>query len=257
MPTFFDRDGVSLHYAYSSGNGTPLVFANSLGTDFRIWDDVVAGFPNHPVLRIDKRGHGLSGNGPTSIAILAEDLAALMEHLGLSGALICGVSVGGLIAQQLGHARPDLAARLVLMDTGMKIGTDAIWNERIEIAQSGGTEAMADAVMDRWFSASFKKTRQTELAGYRTMLCTISNAGYADVSRAIRDCDLSEQTPHLTQPCHVLVGGDDQATPPALNKALADAIPGASYSEVPGVGHLPCIETPDAVIAAIQSTLNA
>ncbi|KNG92161.1 3-oxoadipate enol-lactonase [Pseudaestuariivita atlantica] len=255
MPTFFDHAGCVLHYAFTPGEGRPVVFANSLGTDFRIWDDVVAALPGRPILRVDKRGHGLSGAGETTIPVLAEDMAALMDHFGLSDALVCGVSVGGLIAQQLGHARPDLAAKLVLMDTGMKIGTDEIWNERIAIAEDGGTEAMADAVMERWFSPAFHADRATDLAGYHAMLCSISDAGYAAVSRAIRDCDLRQQSPGLKQPTTVLVGSIDQATPPALNRELADAIPGARYVEADGAGHLPCIETPEVVVAEIEALL--
>lgn len=255
MPTFHAHDGLSLHYAFTAGTGRPIVFANSLGTDFRIWDDVIPALGGHPILRLDKRGHGLTGPGETSIPGLANDIAVLMDHLGLSDALICGVSVGGLIGQQLAHARPDLAARLVLMDTGMKIGTDEIWNERIAVAEDGGTEAMADAVMDRWFSDTFKSTRGAELAGYHAMLCAISNAGYAGVSRAIRDCDLREQTPTLSQPTTVMVGSVDQATPPALGRALADAIPGARFVEVPDVGHLPCIENPQMVVQEIKALL--
>ena len=250
MPTFLEIDGLALHVSYQPGAGRPVVFSNSLGTDFRIWDDVIARLQGRPVLRLDKRGHGLSDNGPTTIPRLAQDTAEVMEHFDVTDALVCGVSVGGLITQELGRERPDLASRLILSNTGLKIGNDEIWNDRIETAETAGTAAMADATMERWFSPAFHAGRPADLAGYRTMLCRTPGHGYAAVGRAIRDCDLRALSPSLTQPVSVIAGTHDNATPPALNRALADAIPGATYTEL-NTGHLPSIEDPDSVAEII------
>ena len=115
----------------------PIVFANSLGTDLRIWDDVRRSLdPKIPVLAMDTRGHGLSQSGPTDIATLAKDVADMMDNLGLTDALICGVSVGGLIAQSLAASRKDLVAGVMLCNTGAKIGDDATWTQRIGRDQS-------------------------------------------------------------------------------------------------------------------------
>lgn len=242
----------TLHYRFLPGDGMPVVFLNSLGTDLRIWDDVVAGLPSGlSVLCLDKRGHGLSDDGPSDVDQLVDDVAALMDHLGLTGALICGVSVGGMIAQGLAVARPDLVARLVLCCTGAQIGDAASWNARIDSVQRDGIAPMADAILERWFSDRFRRSRRDDLAGYRNMLVRTSPQGYAAICVAIRDTDLRERVTKLDQPTHCIAGTADLATPPDLVRTLAALIPDARFSLIEGCGHLPCIEAPGDVVAAI------
>ncbi len=133
---------VTLHYqVIGSPKSRPLiVFVNSLGTDFRMWRDVVVRLGGEfAVLLYDMRGHGLSeaGRTPYSMAMLASDLAALLDHIGAREAIVCGVSVGGLIAQQLYALRPDLVQALILCDTLGKIGDEAMWNARIAAIRGG------------------------------------------------------------------------------------------------------------------------
>src|SRR6056297_460082 len=168
--SFATLNGVTLHYRYRPGVGAPVVFLNSLGTDLRIWDAVIAGLgANVPLLCLDKRGHGLSDEGEITMNLLVEDVAALMNHLGLSHAVICGVSVGGMIAQGLATARPDLVAGLVLCCTGTRIGNAEGWNARIDTVRRDGIAAMSEAILERWFSTGFREAETAALAGYRNM----------------------------------------------------------------------------------------
>ena len=119
----------TLHVETDLRPGRPnVVFVNSLGSDLRIWDDVVNILARENVgsLRYDLRGHGLSdlGTPPKLIADHVADLAALMRESGLGKATICGVSVGGTIALGLADAYPDHVETLVLCCTGAKIGTE-------------------------------------------------------------------------------------------------------------------------------------
>ncbi|MBI1415695.1 MAG: 3-oxoadipate enol-lactonase [Limimaricola sp.] len=258
MPRFAQIGGRVLHYAYRPGTGRPVVFANSLGTDFRIWDDVVAGLPNSvPLLRLDKRGHGLSEGGDVSIATLADDMAGLMDLLGLSGAVVCGVSVGGMVAQVLAAVRPDLAARMVLSNTGLTIGDAAGWNARIAAIATGGMSTIADTIIARWFSPGFMAARPALVAGYRAMLARTEAEGYCAVCAAIRDCDLTAQAATIAQPTICLAGTEDASTTPEVVGALARALPFATLRLIDGCGHLPCIEAPGAVITAILDSLEA
>lgn len=251
---FITVDGRSLHCAFRPGSGRPVVFANSLGTDLRIWDGVAALLPeDRPLLMIDKRGHGLSSSGPVTIAALAGDVAAAMDHFGLTGAVACGVSVGGMIMQSLAVQRPDLVSAAVLCCTGLKIGDAATWDPRISAARTTGIAPMKDAVLERWFSPGFRETRCAELEGYGNMLTRTDGEGYARVCEAIRDSDLTADAARIAQPCVCIAGGDDLATPPALVRALADALPDARFTEIPDCGHLPCIEAPQAVADAVLS----
>ncbi|MCP1170645.1 alpha/beta fold hydrolase, partial [Limimaricola sp. ASW11-118] len=190
---FAAPNGATLHHAIRQGRGRPVVFANSLGTDMRIWQAVVGGLdPETPLLMWDKRGHGLSEEGPVGMKGHAADLAGLMDLHGLSDALICGVSVGGMIAQQLAMDRPDLVAGLLLSNTGHRIGTDATWNSRIETVEREGIAAIAGPILERWLSPGYRRANPAAMVGWHAMLTRTPAAGYAAVCRAIRDADLTD-----------------------------------------------------------------
>lgn len=240
-------------------DATALVFANSLGTDLRVWQAVADHFaPRYRILQYDKRGHGLSAltPGDWTIPALADDLAELMDAVGISSAVVLGLSVGGMIAQSLAATRPDLVRALVLSNTGHKIGTLDAWQQRIDGVRAGGIASLADAVMERWFSPEFRNAHPAELAGWRAMLTRTEMEGYVGVCAAIRDADLTESTRGLYQPALCIAGGADGSTPPALVREMAGLIQGARFVEIPGVGHLPCVEKPDSVITAVEDFLK-
>lgn len=252
MP-FVTLNDVTLHFRYTPGDGVPVVFLNSLGTDFRIWEGVTAALSLAvPMLCLDKRGHGLSDAAPVTMELLAGDTAALMDHLSLRAGVICGVSVGGMIAQILAVRRPDLVAGLVLCCTGARIGDAQSWNTRIDKVQSDGIAAMSGAILERWFSGAFRAERTAELAGYRNMLVRTSPEGYAGVCAAIRDSDLTGEATEIHVPTQCIGGSEDLATPPDLVETLAGLIPGAGFAVIDGCGHLPCIEKPEAIAQAIR-----
>ncbi|WP_432256769.1 3-oxoadipate enol-lactonase [Limimaricola sp. AA108-03] len=254
---FAAPNGAVLHHVIREGQGRPVVFANSLGTDLRIWQAVVAGLdPDTPILLWDKRGHGLSEEGETDMAGHAADLAGLMDLHGLSGALVCGVSVGGMIAQALAADRPDLVAGLMLSNTGHRIGNAATWNARIEAVEQGGIAAISEPILERWLSPGYRAENPEMLAGWRTMLTRTPAAGYAAICRAIRDADLTAAARGIDVPTLCLAGSVDGATPPALVEELAALVPGAEYRCLEGIGHLPCIERPDEVAALICEMLG-
>ena len=233
------------------------MFVNSLGTDLRTWDEVIKQLPaDVPLLSYDKSGHGLSGLGAASIEDFAADLASLMDALDIGNALVCGVSVGGMIAQALADTRPDLVVGLVLCNTGYRIGTSESWADRISGLDKGGIEPMADAVLERWFSPWFRHNRPELLAGYRMMLTRTPLAGYRAVCQAIRDADLESRARRVACPTLCIAGEADLATPPYVVNALADAIPCARSECYAGVGHLPCIEVPDRLASDIIAHLG-
>jgi 3-oxoadipate enol-lactonase len=160
---FVQANDLVIHYLdHGRRGGPPLVFINSLGTDFRIWTEV-AGIlaPDFRIVLYDKRGHGLSQSGPgqNDMADYASDLAALMDVVGVGRATIVGLSIGGMIAQEFYRQRPERVAALVLCDTAAKIGTDESWDQRIADVERGGIDAIADSVLERWFTADFRSRR--------------------------------------------------------------------------------------------------
>ncbi len=248
MMEFTTINSVTLHHT-SEGlpSGKPMVFINSLGTDLRIWDEVVPHFTDrYRVIRYDKRGHGLSDCPPAPYTIRnhAEDLAGLLDQLDVPQAILVGISVGGMIALDFTATWPERVQSLVLCDTAPKIGTAVLWNERITNLRQHGMGAMRDVILSRWFADSFAANQPAAFQGYANMLTRMPVAGYTGTCEAIRDADLTEATQTITQPTLVLCGAEDMATPPALVSGLCDLIPHANYQKIPDAGHLPCIEQP-------------
>ena len=221
--------GPALHWREDGdADGTPVAFVNSLGTDLRVWDDVVARLPEgHRCIRHDVRGHGLSGcpSGPYSIDDLTGDLEALLEHLGVGRCAVVGLSIGGLVGQRLAARRPDLVGALVLSNTAARIGEPAMWKERIAAIRANGIESVADAVLERWFAPGFRAS-DAALA-WRHMLVRTPLEGYLACCAAIAGADLSEATAALTLPVLGIAGEHDGSTPVETVRATIDSIAGA------------------------------
>lgn len=239
---------VNLHYADEGDpNGLPILFINSLGTDYRLWDKLLPLLPRGlRLIRYDKRGHGLS-TGPVApyfMGDLVADAAALLDHLKVKSALVVGLSIGGMIAQGLAAERPDLVRAMVLSNTGAKIGTPDMWDQRIAAGRSGGIEALADATMTRWFSPDFHANHAAEMALWRTMLTRTWIEGFLGCAAAISQTDLYDSTARLRLPVLGIAGSEDGSTPPDLVRETVELVPGSEFALIRGVGHLPCVESP-------------
>ncbi|MEM6887289.1 MAG: 3-oxoadipate enol-lactonase [Pseudomonadota bacterium] len=241
-----DLGDVRLHVnVQGPEDGPSVVFANSLGTDLRLWDPIMPLLPpGLRVIRFDKRGHGLSScpAPPYTMGTLIKDTEKLLDNLGVRDCVFVGLSIGGMIAQGLAVKRLDLIRAMVLSNTAAKIGTPKMWQERIDAVSSGGIEALADAVMERWFSRGFRARPELEL--WRNMLSRQEDQGYAGCSAAISGSDFFTTTASLRLPTLGIAGDADGSTPPDLVRETVDLIPGSSFHLIRGAGHLPCVEKP-------------
>lgn len=239
---------VNLHIADHGPKDAPaLVFANSLGTDFRLWDSLLPHLPdNLRLIRYDKRGHGLSEEtpGPYSIDQLADDAADLIRHLGLSNVVFVGLSIGGLIGQSLAARHGNLLRGLVISNSAAKIGDEALWKGRVLTIRRNGLASIGEPTMERWFSPAFRKSGAA--APWQRMLERQPVEGYIACCEAIAAADYHQSTAALTLPVQLIAGETDGSTPPDLMQATADLIRDARFETIPGVGHLPCVEAPKA-----------
>lgn len=242
----FDAGDVRIHYRVDGpDDGPTVVFANSLGTDMRLWDPILPLLPKGlRIIRWDKRGHGLSTvpSGPYTMGALISDCEKLLDHLAVKESVFVGLSIGGMIAQGLAVKRLDLIRAMVLSNTAAKIGNPALWDERIAAVRKGGVESLADAVMERWFSADFRKTPELEL--WRNMLVQQADDGYAGCSAAISGTDFYTPTSGLRLPTLGIAGSEDGSTPPDLVRETVDLIPASQFHLIRRTGHLPCVEQP-------------
>ena len=258
---FVHINGIVIHYHLQrvDDERPVLVLINSLGTDSRIWHHEVRKLTEHyTVLTYDKRGHGLSdlGTPPYSIQDHVADLEGLLDHLGLSKVVLCGLSVGGLIAQGLYVERPDLVKALVLSNTAHKIGTPEFWSNRIAAVEENGIGSILQGIMERWFTPSFRRPENAAYHAYCNMLVRQPKAGYSGTCAAIRDADFTEDAKKIAVPVLCIAGQEDGSTPPELVKSLADLIPGSRFEIIEGAAHIPCVEAPAAHAALIRSFIE-
>ena len=244
-----EANGIYLNARRTGTPGGPaVVFANSLGTDLRLWDDTVAELPaGFDAVRYDKRGHGLSSapQPPYSMADHAQDLIGLLDALGLDRAVVCGISVGGMIALKAALDAPARVGGLVLMDTGHRIGTAEGWQQRIDTVMADGLGELADNIILGWLTEAYRQDNPGAAEAWGNMVArTPVPHGYAGTCAALRDTDLTPRLSEVAQPALVLCGSNDPSTPPDLNRELADLLPNARYREIAQTKHLPCIEKP-------------
>jgi 3-oxoadipate enol-lactonase len=240
-------------------DGFPVVFANSLGTDLRVWDRLLPLLPaGLKFVRCDMRGHGLSDapEGDYWMGDLVADAAGVMDALGVKGAVFVGLSIGGVVAQGLAAERPDLVRAVILSNTAAKIGTEASWRDRIATVRAGGIDSIADGVLEKWFTRRFHAERTDELTLWRHMLVRTPAEGYCGCCAALSGTDLHESNARLRVPVLAVAGDADGSTPPDLVRESAAGIPGARFEIIRGAGHIPCVEAPGKLAALIGGFLK-
>jgi 3-oxoadipate enol-lactonase len=210
------------------------------------------------LLRYDTRGHGQSSStpGPYSIEQLGRDVIALLDALELDRVHFCGLSMGGMIGMWLAVNAPERLRKLVLSNTGARIGTSEAWNARIEAVRKNGMKSVAAAVVDRWFSPAFREKAPATVSNTLKMLEEANPEGYAACCAAVRDFDFREQLSKIRMPVLVIAGAHDPATPPADGRFLVDHIPGARYVEL-DAAHLSNIEDQARFTREVTSFLNS
>jgi 3-oxoadipate enol-lactonase len=242
---FAEIGDVRIRYQWDGPENAPVVLlSNSLGTDLTMWDAQAAAWSKKfRVLRYDTRGHGQSSvtPGPYSIQQLGCDVVALIEALGVERVHFCGLSMGGQIGMWLGGNAPARLDKLVLCNTGAKIGTPEVWSLRIEAVKSAGMKSIAPAVMERWFTAGFRATQVETVAAVQKLLEDTNPDGYIANCEAVRDFDYRERVDKIAVPTLVIAGSADPSTPPADGRFIAKHIAGAKFVEL-NAAHLSNIE---------------
>jgi 3-oxoadipate enol-lactonase len=241
-------------------DGAPaIVFTGSLGTDRTMWQTQSDRLGKRfRTLRYDIRGHGASEVPPAPYAIsdLGSDLVALMDRLGIERAALCGLSIGGMISMWVAAHAPERVGRLVLCCTSALLGPPESWLQRAATVRAEGVEAVADAVLERWFTPTFASEHPEVIKGMRAKLIATPREGYAGCCEAIAAMDLTGDLPGVSAPTLVLSGADDPSTPPVHGRRIAELIPGARFEIVSPAAHLATVERPDLTTAMILRFLS-
>jgi len=235
-----------IHYSYRNNNSDQtFLFINSLGTDFRIWEEVAKdlnAFGN--ILLYDKRGHGLSdlAKPKNGLKDYAEDAHCLLKNLSIQNCIVIGISVGGMIAPILAHGHPGRIRKIVACGASNRIGTKESWNDRIALIRANGLKAITESLMKRWFSPSFHEKYPERVAGYKNMVERCDVEGYIQTCEAIRDEDITEISRQLKIPALCIVGSDDQSVPPEGVRTLSQLINDSTFEVITGSHHMTCID---------------
>jgi 3-oxoadipate enol-lactonase len=241
-----------LHHAVDGpAGGRALLLGGSLGTTLAMWEPQVAALSGDLTLvRFDHRGHGRSPvpPGPYAIDDLGADVLALMDDLELERASYCGLSLGGMVGQWLAINAPERIDRVILLCTGAFLPPAEQWLQRAATVRAAGTpEALADAVVARWFTGPFAAANPDTVARHRAMISATDADGYAACCEAIATMDLRDGLPTVRVPALVISGAQDPSIPAEHGRAIADAIPGARFVLLDPGAHVASVERADTV----------
>lgn len=233
------------------GDGPALLFIPGYPLDRTIWQHQVGALTGFKRIAPDLRGLGLS-DAPDlgySMATYADDLVALLDTLGVQHAVLCGLSMGGYIAFEVLRRHRERVRALVLMDTRAEADTPEGKRGReaaMQVAREGGAAAIAERMLPTLLSRNAPDTMPQVVERVRTMIASQPVQGLVGALTAMRDRpDSAPLLPTLGGlPTLVVVGEEDEITPPARGRAMAEAIPGALLNIIPAAGHLPPVEQP-------------
>lgn len=231
--------------------GAPvLLLGGSLGTTLQMWD------PQHTrlaevfrVVRFDHLGHGRSAvpRGPYRIEDLAGEVLALLDDLAVPTASYAGLSLGGMVGLWLAAHAPGRVQRLVVLCSSAWLGPGEAWTDRASTVRAHGTEAVADAVVGRWFTPDFAAANPELVMAHRSMLLATPDEGYASCCEAIAATDLRGDLAKIGVPTLVVAGSDDPVVPVPAATAIADVLPSSRLEIVDRAAHLANVEQADTV----------
>ena len=251
---------VAVHARVTGRDGGPVVvLSNSLGTTYRMWDAQLGALEQRfRVIRYDTRGHGASPvpDGPYAIDDLADDLVALLDRLGVERTHVVGLSLGGMTAMRVAARHPERVDRLVLLCTGAQLPPASNWTDRAAAVRAHGSGAVAEAVVQRWFTPAFLTAHPDVRSASEAMVAATPAEGYAGCCEAIATLDLHDDLASITAPTLAIAGADDPATPPARLDEIAAGVKNGRLLVVSRAAHLANAEQPDIITPAIIEHLE-
>jgi 3-oxoadipate enol-lactonase len=247
---------------FSGPERAPLVvLSHSLASSGRMWEQQVPALVDgYRVLRYDTRGHGGSDApaGPYTLDDLGDDVIAMLDALDIERVHWIGLSMGGMIGQNLALRYPQRLLSLVLCDTTSRIPEPArpIWDERIAVAEKNGMQPLCSETMERWFTPPFLAADGPELQAIREQFLYTPTSGYVGCCQAIRELDYTGQLAKIALPVQLIVGAEDPSTPPEASRVIQREIAGAALTVIDNGSHLCNVEQPTAFNRALIGFLE-
>jgi len=187
--------------------------------------------------------------------LFGRDALAILDQLKIEKTHWCGLSMGGMVGQWLGAHAPERFDRIILSNTSRYYPAPTNWDNRIKALSEGGFGAIADGVMNAWFTERFRQRDPQAVAGLKAMLIAAPVEGYIECCKALRTLDQRSLLPSIRNPTLVIAGDRDPATPLAAGEYIHGQIPGARLT-ILSAAHLSNVEQPDAFTAAVLGFLG-
>jgi 3-oxoadipate enol-lactonase len=246
------------------GEGPAILFVHGYPLDRTIWREQIDGLEGFRRVAPDLRGMGQS-DAPDlgyGMALSAADLAAVLDALGVDQVVLCGLSMGGYVAFEFLRQWRSRVRGLVLMDTRAEADAPEVRRARdaaAATARERGTAAVTDAMLPKMLSPSTLTGRPEVVERVRSLMASTPVAGLVGALGAMRDRASSESLLASLAgiPTLIIVGAEDILTPPDHARAMAEAIPGAQLAIIPGAGHLPPVEQPEATRESLREFLRS
>lgn len=237
-----------------------VVLLSSIATTHETWSaQIPALAEHHRVITVDHRGHGASETpavSPEGVAELARDVLAALDALGVDHFDVVGLSLGGAVAQWLA-AHSGRVDKAVFISTATFLGGEEKWREKTGTARGEGTSALADGMMENWFTEDFRAQHPEKVQWVHDMVCGIDDEGYAQNGDALASWDFEGDLPSITCPVLTIAGASDPSTGPEELAKIAAGVSGPATSEVVDPGsHQVAVENPAAVNEALTRFLN-
>lgn len=259
MPTFTSNDAQINYQTFGDAANPALIFSNSLGTNFKMWQPQIDFFQqDFFVICYDTRGHGASSapQGPYSIDQLGQDVVNLLDHLNVEKATFCGISMGGLTGQWLAIHRPERFNQVVVCNSAAKIGQEQAWNDRAVLVREQGLQPIASTAASRWFTEPFIQSNATVVNNLQNDLAAGSAEGYASCCEALAKADVREQLKDISVPVLVVAGQQDPITTVADAQFMVERIANSHLFEI-NASHISNVELSNEFNQAVKQFIQA
>jgi 3-oxoadipate enol-lactonase len=253
---------IHVNCQFSGPERAPLVvLSHSLASSGIMWEQQMPALVDgYRVLRYDTRGHGGSDapSGPYTLDQLGDDVIAMLDSLDIERVHWVGLSMGGMVGQNLAIRHPQRLLSLALCDTTSRVPEQAmpVWDERIAVAEKSGMQPLCAGTMERWFTPPYLEADGPELHGIREQFLHTPTSGYVGCCQAIRELDYTGQLSQITLPVQVIVGADDPTTPLEAARVIQQNIAGAALAVIDNGSHLCNVEQPEAFNHALLEFLD-
>jgi 3-oxoadipate enol-lactonase len=231
--------------------GIPVVFIHGFPFSHEMWNLQMHALPqNVRAIAYDVRGHGLSdvGDGQYTIELFVDDLIGLLDHLGISKAILCGLSMGGYIALRAMERFPQRIAGLILCDTKSEADTDIAKINRsatLSLIKRSGVQSFTDDFLKRIFWNNTFENNPQAIQFIRNIIEANSPLGICGTLLALASrTDTTALLPSINIPTCIIVGEQDTLTPPSTSQKMHELISDSEYHIIPKAAHMSNIENP-------------